>query len=148
MASVARSFLLPLLIRLFKFRGFEAVIVNKATSLIVIVTALPFRARSVPFAEIGTHWPVIVNLLTGSLVGAYAGASWAMRLKSETLYKIIAALLVLIAGVLIFAHNAAAVTAPPLIGVSLIVAGVAAGFVIGVVASLLGVAGGEFLIPP
>ena len=141
------EFRLPLLISLFKFRGLEAVILNKATSLIVVATALPSRARTVSFAEIGMHWPVIANLLAGSLVGAYVGASWATRLKSETLYKIIAVLLVLIAGVLLFAHDTAAGTVPPLAGAYLVVAGVAAGFVIGVVASLLGVAGGEFLIP-
>jgi uncharacterized membrane protein YfcA len=141
------EFRLPLLISLFKFRGLEAVILNKATSLIVVASALPFRARTVPFAEIGMHWPIILNLLAGSLVGAYAGASWATRLKSETLYKIIAVSLLLIAGVLLFAHDTAAATSPPLTSAYLVIAGVAAGFVIGVVASLLGVAGGEFLIP-
>ena len=141
------EFRLPLLISLFKFRGLEAVILNKATSLVVVATALPFRARTVPFAEIGASWPIIVNLLAGSLVGAYVGAAWATRLKSETLYKIIAVLLMLIAGALLFAHDGTAGTAPTLRGAALVVAGVAAGFVIGVVASLLGVAGGEFLIP-
>ncbi|MFK4655638.1 putative membrane protein YfcA [Bradyrhizobium japonicum] len=141
------EFRLPLLISLFRFRGLEAVVLNKATSLIVVASALPFRARAVPFAEIYAHWPVILNLLAGSLVGAYAGASWATRLKSETLYKIIAVLLLLIAGVLLFAHGTAAAPAPALTGMYLIVAGVAAGFVIGIVTSLLGIAGGEFLIP-
>ncbi|MDH2345858.1 sulfite exporter TauE/SafE family protein [Bradyrhizobium sp. SSUT77] len=141
------EFRLPLLISLFRFCGREAVVLNKATSLIVVASALPFRARAVPFVEIYVHWPVILNLLAGSLVGAYAGASWATRLKSETLYKVIAALLLVIAGGLLFAHNTAGATTPPLTGASLIVAGIAAGFAIGIVASLLGVAGGEFLIP-
>jgi uncharacterized protein len=141
------EFRLPLLIGSFKFHGLEAVILNKATSLIVVATALPFRARTVPFAEIGTHWPIILNLLAGSLIGAYAGAAWATRLKSETLYRIIAALLVLIAGVLLFAHDTAGGVGPPLPGWPQVAAGVIAGFAIGVVASLLGVAGGEFLIP-
>ena len=141
------EFRLPLLISLFKFRGLEAVILNKATSLVVVATALPFRARTVPFAEIGAKWPVIVNLLAGSLVGAYVGAAWATRLKSETLYRIIAVLLTVIAGALLFAHDATAGTAPSLSGATLVVAGVTAGFAIGVMASLLGVAGGEFLIP-
>ena len=99
------------------------------------------------FAEISGHWPIIVNLLTGSLVGAYVEASWATRLRSETLYKIIAVLLLVIAGVLLFAHGTADGTVPPLTGAYLIVAGVVAGFIIGVLASLLGVAGREFLIP-
>src|SRR6476469_6162640 len=101
------AFRLPLLISLFRFRGLEAVILNKATSLIVVATALPFRARTVPIAEVGAHWPIMVNLLAGSLIGAYAGAAWATRLKSETLYRIIAVLLVLIAGILLRAHDTA-----------------------------------------
>lgn len=141
------EFRLPLLISLFGFRGLEAVILNKTTSLIVVASALPFRARTVPFAEICLQWPVILNLLAGSLAGAYAGASWATRLKSATLYKLIAVLLLLIAGVLLFVHTSAHAAAPALTGASLIAAGVAAGFFIGIVASLLGVAGGELLIP-
>jgi Sulfite exporter TauE/SafE len=81
------EFRLPLLISLFGFRGLEAVILNKTTSLVVVGTALPFRARSVPFGEIGAHRPIIVNLLCGSLFGAWVGAEWATRLKSETLLQ-------------------------------------------------------------
>jgi uncharacterized protein len=55
-------------------------------------------------------------------------------------------LLVLIAGILLFAHDAVA-GSPPFTGAALMIAGIVAGFVIGVIASLLGVAGGEFLIP-
>ena len=40
-----------------------------------------------------------------------------------------------------------AATAPPLTGLALFAAGIVAGFIIGVIAALLGVAGGEFLIP-
>lgn len=140
------EFRLPLLISLFRFRGLEAVILNKATSLVVVATALPFRAATVPFSEIGAHWPIIVNLLCGSLLGAWVGAGWATRLKNETLYKVIAILLVIIAAVLLLAHDRVA-GSPPLDGSAQIIAGIAAGFIIGVVASLLGVAGGEFLIP-
>jgi uncharacterized protein len=140
------EFRLPLLISLFHFRGLEAVILNKATSLVVVATALPFRAGTVSFADIVMQWPIIVNLLAGSLIGAWAGAEWATRLKSETLYRIIAVLLVVIAGVLLFAHDTVT-SAPAFTGWIQIAAGILAGFIIGVVASLLGVAGGEFLIP-
>ena len=140
------EFRLPLLISLFRFKGLEAVILNKAVSLVVVATALPFRTGTVPFGEIAGHWAVIVNLLAGSLLGAWTGAEWATRLTSETLYRVIAVLLVVIAGVLLFAHDATA-GAPPFDGWGLIIAGIVAGFIIGVIASLLGVAGGEFLIP-
>ncbi|MBT1511024.1 TSUP family transporter [Bradyrhizobium sp. SRL28] len=140
------EFRLPVLISLFRFHGLEAVILNKAISLVVVATALPFRASTVPFAAVAASWPVIVNLLAGSLAGAWVGAGWATRLQSETLYRVIAALLVLIAGILLFAHDTVA-GSPALTGASLMASGIIAGFVIGVIASLLGVAGGEFLIP-
>ncbi len=140
------EFRLPLLIGVFRFVALEAVILNKAMSLVVVATALPFRMRTVPFAEVAADWPIILNLLAGSLLGAWFGAGWATRLRSETLYRVIAIMLVLIAGVLLLGHGAttgaALVTGP-----AQIVAGVAFGFGIGVVASLLGVAGGELLIP-
>lgn len=140
------EFRLPLLISYFGFEGLEAVILNKATSLVVVASALPFRARTIPFAEIGAHWPIVVNLLAGSLVGAWAGAEFATRLKSETLYKIIAVLLIVIAGILLLAHGSTTSTAL-LSGWPQMAAGVVAGLIIGIVAALLGVAGGEFLIP-
>lgn len=140
------EFRLPLLIGAFRFAALEAVILNKAMSLVVVAFALPFRAATVPFDQIGSHWPIIVNLLAGSLVGAWLGAGWATRLKSETLYKVIAMLLVAIAIVLVFGHDTMA-GAGLVTGVTQIVAGIVAGLVIGIVASLLGVAGGELLIP-
>ncbi|CAN2536469.1 hypothetical+protein [Methylocapsa aurea] len=140
------EFRLPLLIGPFRFRALEAVILNKAMSLIVVATALPFRAASVPFAAVASNWPIILNLLAGSLVGAWLGAGWATKLSSRNLYRILAVLLALIAGALVFGHGATA-TSAHLSGLLLIVAGVVAGFGIGIVASLMGVAGGELLIP-
>lgn len=140
------EFRLPLLIGIFNFAALEAVILNKAMSLIVVATALPFRSGTVSFATIADHWVIVANLLAGSLLGAWFGAGWATRLKSETLYKVIASLLVVIAIVLVFGHDATR-GQPLLTGTAQILAGVAAGLVIGAVASLLGVAGGELLIP-
>lgn len=140
------EFRLPILISLFGYAALEAVILNKAMSLVVVAFALPFRASSVPLADVASHWPVILNLLAGSLLGAWLGAGWATVLKSETLYKVIAILLVGIAGVLLLGHDAHS-NGPLFAGATLIVAGLAAGFCIGIVASLLGVAGGELLIP-
>jgi uncharacterized membrane protein YfcA len=135
-----------LLIGLFGFGALEAVIVNKAMSLIVVTSAIPFRAGTVSFGEIASHWPIILNLLAGSLVGAWIGAGWATRLASKTLFRIIALMLALIAGVLLLGHEVVAAEAL-LTGASQIGIGVAAGFAIGVVAALMGVAGGELLIP-
>jgi len=141
------EFRLPLLIGVFHFAGLEAVILNKAMSLVVVASALPFRATTVPFGTVADRWAVIVNLLMGSLIGAWLGAGWATRLGSQTLYRVIAVLLVMIAAVLLFGHDATATAQPPFSGLLQTAAGAGAGFVIGVVAALLGVAGGELLIP-
>lgn len=140
------EFRLPLLIGVFRFGALEAVILNKAMSLVVVATALPFRAGTVPIADIAGSWPILLNLLVGSLLGAWVGAGWATRLKSETLYKVLAILMVGIAAVLLFSHDVTA-SGPPMTGVAQMAAGVVLGFGIGVVASLMGVAGGELLIP-
>jgi uncharacterized membrane protein YfcA len=141
------EFRLPLLIGAFRFAALQAVILNKAMSLVVVASALPFRAATVPFAAIAAHWTVIVNLLAGSLLGAWFGAGWATRLASRTLYRVIAVLLLGIAVVLVRGHGMGPASGAILAGPAQIVAGVAAGSIIGVVAALLGVAGGELLIP-
>ena len=95
------EFRLPLLIGAFRFAALQAVILNKAMSLVVVASALPFRAAAVPLASVAAHWPIIVNLLAGSLLGAWFGAGWATRLASHTLYRVIAVLLLGTAVVLV-----------------------------------------------
>jgi uncharacterized membrane protein YfcA len=141
------EFRLPLLMGLFGFAALPAVILNKATSLIVVAASLPLRAGSVPLTSLFDHWDVIVTLLTGSLAGAWMGAGWATSIKPSTLVRVLALLLVAIAGLLLFGHDPAAGHSPLLEGWALVAAGIVAGFVIGVVAALMGVAGGELLIP-
>jgi uncharacterized protein len=141
------EFRLPLLIGAFRFAALQAVILNKAMSLVVVASALPFRAVAVPFASVAAHWPITANLLAGSLLGAWCGAEWATRLPSKTLYRVIGVLLLGIAVVLVLGHDTGPASSAQLAGPIQIIAGVAAGFAIGIVAALLGVAGGELLIP-
>lgn len=93
---------LPLLIGVFRSLALQAVIVNKAMSLAVVITALPARLIAVPFADLVPHWPIVVNLLAGGLAGAWAGASWATRMRTAKLHKVLAALLVLMAAALVW----------------------------------------------
>src|SRR5271167_2491385 len=86
------EFRLPLLIGIFGFAALQAVILNKAMSLIVVITALPARLIGVPWSDVSPHWPVAVNLLAGSLFGAWVGASWATRMRSATLHRVLAVL--------------------------------------------------------
>lgn len=141
------EFRLPLLIGVFGFGALPAVILNKATSLVVVASSLPFRAGSVPFSSMLERRDVVVTLLAGSLAGAWSGAGWATKLRSRTLYRVLAILLVAIAGILLVGHEPRSSAAPALAGVTLAIVGTLAGFGIGVVAAIMGVAGGELLIP-
>jgi hypothetical protein len=141
------EFRLPVLLSVFRFQPLEAVILNKAMSLVVVAAALLFRTRSVPISMLGAHWTIVADLLGGSLLGAWLGADRATRLRGDTFHRTIAILLVLIAGVMLFGHRAPthlSLAAPTLIQYAV---GIAAGFAIGVIAALMGVAGGEFIIP-
>lgn len=140
------EFRLPLLMTLFGFAALQAVILNKAMSLVVVIAALPARAFAVAWADVADHWWVVVNLLAGSLVGAWAAAGWATRMHSRTLHRVLAGLLVVIAVVLATTHYAGlgGLGLDPLPRTA---AGAIAGVVIGMVAAFMGVAGGELLIP-
>lgn len=137
---------LPLLIGLFGFAALQAIIVNKVMSLVVVIVAIPSRLLTVPLSDLSSHLNVVVNLLAGSLLGAWLGASWATRMRAATLSRVLAALLVGIAVVFAAEHTGAI----PVVDLPLVVeagAGVLAGFGIGLVAAIMGVAGGELLIP-
>ncbi|GEM33633.1 UPF0721 transmembrane protein [Nocardia neocaledoniensis NBRC 108232] len=140
------EFRLPLLIGLFGFAALHAVILNKAMSLIVVLTALPARLLALPYSEVSQHATIAVNLLAGSLVGAWLGASWATKMHSRTLYRVLAGLLVLIAAALAVSHLGHLDTVELPTSARVITA-VIAGVGIGIVAALMGVAGGELLIP-
>jgi uncharacterized membrane protein YfcA len=56
----------PLLIGLFGCVALQAVIVNKAKSLVVVLVALPSRLIAVPPDAVAGHWFVAVSLLLGT----------------------------------------------------------------------------------
>ena len=86
-----------------------------------------------------------MNLLAGSLAGAWAGASWATRTATATLHKVLAGLLVLMAAALVWTHLDGSSHSLGLPGPVQAILGLAAGSAIGAVAAVMGVAGGELL---
>lgn len=52
------EFRLPLLVGLFGFSALCAIILNKAMSLVVVLTALPARLAAVSASAVASHWPV------------------------------------------------------------------------------------------
>jgi len=142
------EFRLPILVGFFSFATLNAVIINKVVSLAVVLFSLIFRSHTIGFEEIIPHSFTIINILIGSLFGAYVGANYAMKIKQEFLNKIILVLLVVLAFSMLFGHNYL-VAGNPLFEnqILLFVSGVIAGVIIGIIAAVLGVAGGEFIIP-
>lgn len=144
------EFRLPVLKGLFKLPTLEAIIFNKAMSLVVVATALLARSSGIEWSALFAQWPIAVNLLTGSLIGAWFAAGVAMRLKTTTLDRLVFFLLIGLAFAMISEH----VFKLHWLGGALIadgparwVVGLIAGLIIGIVAAALGVAGGELLIP-
>lgn len=140
------EFRLPLLLLIFGFAALPAVILNKAMSLVVVTVAIPARLLAVPPGTLAAEWDVVLNLLAGSLVGAWIGATWAVRMRTAALHRVIAVLLVAIAGVLA-AEHLGTVSHLDLATGPRVTLGVICGIGIGVVAAVMGVAGGELLIP-
>jgi len=142
------EFRLPMLISMFGFSALSAVILNKAMSLIVVAFALLFRSSDISFSLLYTHIDIIICMLLGSVVGAWFGAGIAIKLQSGLLYKVIAFLLLFIALVLLLEHYIS-IGHNPLFEEKIFnsIAGVLIGAIIGVIASILGVAGGELYIP-
>lgn len=140
------EFRLPILLLFFGFAALHAVILNKAMSLVVVAAAIPSRVAAVPPGALAAEWDVALNLLAGSLVGAWIGATWAVRMQTAALYRMIAVLLVAI-GVVLAAERVGTVRQLELDAGPRMIAGVVCGVGIGLVAAVLGVAGGELLIP-
>lgn len=144
------EFRLPVLVGVFRLTTLKAIIFNKAMSLVVVTAALVFRAGAIPLDQLASHLDVALNLLAGSLVGAWWAAGHALTMPHQWLNRIILVLLVGL-GLLMLSeawfglHDGTT----PLIhaGPIRIIAGLVAGLGIGMVAALLGVAGGELLIP-
>jgi uncharacterized membrane protein YfcA len=143
------EFRLPILKGIFRLDTLKAVILNKATSLIVVFFALLFRSYEIPFEQLWEHKSIVINLLLGSVVGAWIAAGFAMKIDEQLLDRIIFVLLLFLAAVLLLEHWFLDEQQGSLFDSLFIeiIAGILAGFGIGVVASMLGVAGGELLIP-
>lgn len=144
------EFRLPVLVGLFRLATLEAIICNKAMSLVVVTAALIFRGQTITPDVLVGHLDIVVNLLVGSLVGAWWAAGHAITLPRQWLDRIVLMLLIALSFLMLFeAWAGAQEYHTPLFDSALLrfIAGVIAGLGIGIVAALLGVAGGELLIP-
>jgi hypothetical protein len=138
---------LPVLVGFYKFRTLQAIVINLIVSLVIIIFSFIFRVGLVKLNSITTRAPIVFDLLAGSLLGSYIGVRCATKINEHTLTRIVVVFLIILSIVLIghdLIFHAQSFAFPFLLK---FVLGALAGIVIGVFSSMLGVAGGELIIP-
>jgi uncharacterized membrane protein YfcA len=140
---------LPYLLGYLRLTPHEAVRINLAVSLFTVAAAIPARIISLSTLALGLYLPVVIAIAAGAVIAAYLGAGWLKHLSAHMLGRLISGLLVIL-GLGLIAEAAIGMDAIGLLpkeGMVPIVTGVLFGFLIGAISSLLGVAGGEVIIP-
>jgi uncharacterized protein len=143
------EFRLPVLAGPLGYTARKAVPLNLAVSLATIITSLLIRGRTLSFAPLAPFLPPMLALIGGAVVSAFFGASVSGRLSNEQLERVILVLLIGI-GCALIVEGFLPQDVTGLLPKALlwrVLAGVMFGLAIGLVSSLLGVAGGELIIP-
>jgi len=143
------EFRLPVLVGLLGYPARRAVPINLAVSVVTISAALLSRSRALSFAPIAPLSPAILALIAGAVTTALVGTALLHRLSDRRLEQLILTLLVVI-GVALIVEGLVARKETGFLPTDTTVwigAGLLFGLAIGLVSSLLGVAGGEVIIP-
>jgi uncharacterized membrane protein YfcA len=142
------EFRLPVLVNAFGCNAKRAVPINLAISLLTVLAAFVTRASMMSLEGLRPLFPIVIVLAAASMAGAYVGTGYLSRVHDAGLGKVITGLLLAVGGLLIvesfFVFTARRLFEGDAINVLL---GFGLGLGIGVVSSLLGVAGGELIIP-
>jgi uncharacterized protein len=126
-----------------------AIPVNLAVSLITLLAALPTRLYTLKTASLTPYLYETSGLAIGAALGAYAGVSGLRRLSPGALKRAVFALLLAL-GLVMIAESIVSFVPLALLSSTIhlkIISGLALGFAIGAISGLLGVAGGEVIIP-
>jgi uncharacterized protein len=143
------EFRLPVLTGVFRYPPRAAVALNLAISLITVAAALTVRSLTLDAAPVVSLLPVAAAVASGAVVAAYLGVGWVHRVSEVQLRRTILVLLLaigvgLISEAFVPGESSGLLPDP---GVVRLVVAVACGLVIGLISSMLGVAGGEIIIP-
>jgi uncharacterized protein len=141
------EFRLPVLVSIFNYRTLPAIIINLIVSLVTVTFSFIFRSGILGLENIAANWVVIINILAGSLIGSYTGGHYATRINERALNRVVVVFLIFLSIVLVghnFIFRIESFQLPSLLRISF---GFLAGIVIGIFSSMLGVAGGELIIP-
>jgi uncharacterized membrane protein YfcA len=142
------EFRLPILVGLIGFAARAAVPMNQILSLVTLVTALGVRWHTGSLVGVGAFAPAVIALGIGGVTAAWFAARLLSRVTNHRLERAIAVLLMAIGLLLIGERFLPAGMPAQVPGPDWqIVAGVGFGLCIGTASTVLGVAGGELLIP-
>lgn len=143
------EFRLPVLITIFALYAHRAVRFNLLVSLVTLVVAAVTRLEIQPGINLSDNLDVVLSMITGGIISAWIGAGLLARIPSSRLMMIISALLLVVAAMLFAeaAYEGTGLPALPQEAVLRFAVGLLAGLLVGAISSLLGVAGGEFIIP-
>ncbi len=126
-----------------------AIPVNLAVSLLTLLAALPTRLYTLRTASLMPYLFETSALGIGAVLGAYAGVSGLRRLSPVALTRAVFALLLGL-GLVMIAESIMSFTPLGVLSATMllkITSGLALGLAIGAISGLLGVAGGEVIIP-
>lgn len=143
------EFRLPILIAVFALYAHRAVRINLLISLATLAMSAVSRLSFVHATHVADFRTEIAGLLAGGIVAAWLGAGYLQRIPKARMLGLIAVLLLATAALLAVETLVSGITLTllaPDSSLRLPVA-VVAGLAVGTISSLLGVAGGEFLIP-
>lgn len=143
------EFRLPVLAGPLGYSARRAVPLNLAISLVTLTIALAVRSRAFPLNQLVALTPVMLALIASAMLAAFYGAGWTARISNEVLKQTILILLVSIGAALIvegFLPGEVVGFVPGQVGWRILI-GVLFGLAIGLFSSVLGVAGGELIIP-
>ena len=140
---------MPVLLYVVGYPARTAVPLNLAVSLVTLTFALVVRNRAVSVGALVPYLNEVAGLAVGGVVSAFYGARFVSAIKSKHLVKAIATLLAALGVLILFevAHPFQYAQMVPAGAASHFGAGFALGIIIGLFSSILGVAGGELLIP-
>ncbi len=126
-----------------------AIPVNMAVSLITLLAALPTRLRTLNTASLTPFLLETAALGAGATLGSYAGVSLLRRMRPASLRRAVFALLFTL-GLVMMAEAIAPFSPAGVFRYTVplrIVSGLILGCLIGAISGVLGVAGGEIIIP-
>src|SRR5215210_2485159 len=143
------EFRLPVLVGVFGYAARRAVALNLAISPITVVSALIIRGGTLSLAPLLDLLPVVLAMIAGAMSAAYLGTALVHRVSEHLLERVILVFLVVVGSALIveaFLPQDVPGLLPDALPIRVVTA-VVFGLGIGLVSSLLGVAGGELIIP-